>query len=240
MSAILMTAGCQVASQASLPKAKPQASVAIAGSSAPVLRQVAPANAAAVSSSPKLAPKIKDDTGPTTHTAFYRADAGPATIPKVMMSKADEALCHVKVGAAVPAISLPKVDGGSESKLADLYGKKATVVVFWKSDRRMAREQLADLGPDVVERFEKAGVAVVGIAVNATAESAQAALKKAGASFPNLLDADGKAFAKLGSGKLPRTYVLDLKGKIVWFDIEYSLATRRELHQTLRAVTGQK
>ena len=36
--------------------------------------------------------------------------------------------------------------------------------------------------------------------------------------FPNLLDADGKAFAQVGSEKLPRTFVLDPSGKILWFD----------------------
>jgi hypothetical protein len=34
--------------------------------------------------------------------------------------------------------------------------------------------------------------------------------------------------------------VLDPTGKIVWFDIEYSLATRRELHQALEVITGGK
>ena len=50
-----------------------------------------------------------------------------------------------------------------------------------------------------------------------------------------LVDAKGKAFAQVGSRHLPRTFVLDPSGKIVWFDIEYSLATRRELQQALAA-----
>ena len=136
----------------------------------------------------------------------------------------------------MPEISLPQIGGGT-AQLADLMGKTATVVVFWKGDRRMALEELADLGPDVIEPFGKDGVAVVGIAVNESAESAQEALTKAGAKFTNLVDADGKAFAQVGSERLPRTYVLDANGKIVWFDIEYSLTTRRELGQTLRAIT---
>jgi hypothetical protein len=53
-----------------------------------------------------------------------------------------------------------------------------------------------------------------------------------------LLDAEGRAFAEVGSEKLPRTYLVDAQGKILWFDIEYSLSTRRELHQALRAVVG--
>jgi peroxiredoxin len=136
----------------------------------------------------------------------------------------------------MPEISLPQIGGGT-AQLAELMGKTATVVVFWKGDRRMALEELADLGPDVVEPFGKDGVAVAGIAVNESAESAQEALAKAEAKFTNLVDADGKAFSQVGSERLPRTYVLDANGKIVWFDIEYSLTTRRELGQTLRAIT---
>jgi hypothetical protein len=79
----------------------------------------------------------------------------------------------------------------------------------------------------------------VGVSVDAPAADAQATLKAAVAQFANLLDADGKAFAQVGSEKLPRTYLVDPQGKILWFDIEYSLGTRRELNQALRAVAGE-
>lgn len=183
------------------------------------------------------APPIQP-TGRQERSVFYRADsAKPTTMPKVQLSKREQALCKVKVGDTMPEIQLPKVDGGEKTKLASLMGKKATVVVFWKGDRRMTRDQLADVGPDVVETFGKEGVAVVGVAVNETASSAAEALSKAGAQFPNLLDTDGKAFALVGSERLPRTYVLDAKGRIVWFDIEYSLTTRRELRDALQILT---
>jgi peroxiredoxin len=162
----------------------------------------------------------------------------PAPIPAVVLSKQHEALCRVKVGDTLPATQLEQLGGGQKS-LSDLAGKLATVVVFWKSDRRMAQQQLADLGPDVLQSFAKDGVAVVGIAVGESAESAQAALQQAGADFPNLLDADGSALAQVGSDRLPRTYLVDPQGKVLWFDIEYSLATRRELQQALRALTPQ-
>jgi len=179
--------------------------------------------------------EIADAQSPQRRTVFYRADAAPAEIPPVRLSKGHEALCKVKVGDTMPDVTLPPLTGGAPVKLSSLFGKKATVVVFWSPDRRMAREQLADLGPDVVAPFGEAGVAVVGIAVGAPA----AMLKAATREFPNLLDADGKAFAQVGSEKLPRTYLLDPQGKILWFDIEYSLGTRRELHQALRAVAGE-
>jgi peroxiredoxin len=165
------------------------------------------------------------------------ADAAAAQVPKVELSKAEQVLCKLKVGDAMPKFELPKVEGGNAS-LASLMGKKATVVVFWKGDRRMAREQLADMGPDVVEPFADKGVEVIGIAVDELANNAQATLQKAKATFPNLVDAGGKVFAQVGSQRLPRTFVLDASGKIVWFDIEYSLMTRRELKQTLNALVG--
>lgn len=140
----------------------------------------------------------------------------------------------------MPAIELPKVGDSGKAKLAGLLGKKATVVVFWKGDRRMANEELADIAADVIEPFGKSGVEVVGVAVNESAASAPEALTKAGAKFTNLLDVDGKAFAEVGSDRLPRTYVLDPAGKIAWFDIEYSHATRRELRDALRALTETK
>jgi peroxiredoxin len=167
------------------------------------------------------------------------ADAVPvfAEVPQVALSKRHQALCKVKVGDKLPNIELPKLGGGN-AKLADLAGKKATVVLWWRGNRRMAREQLADMGPDVEQPFAKQGVAVVGIVVDEPAQAAQATLQKAKAVFPNLLDAGGKAFGQIGSERLPRTFVLDADGKIVWFDIEYSHATRRELKQTLNSLTG--
>jgi peroxiredoxin len=159
--------------------------------------------------------------------------AEPVTVPPVVLTNDHEALCRVKVGDTLPEIELPQVDGGS-AKLSGLYGKAATVVVFWKGDRQMAIDELADLGPDVVEKFGSRGVEVVGVAVADPAE-AGATIKQSAASFPQLLDEDGKAFDKVGSTKLPWTLVVDANGKIVWFDLEYSLATRRELQQALLA-----
>lgn len=167
-------------------------------------------------------------------------DQAPAKIPPVLLSMRESDLCKVKVGDTLPAIELPKADGSGNTKLGDLFGKKATVVIFWRGDRRMAREQLADIGPDVIEPFGKEGVSVVGIAVNESPDSATQTLSKAKAKFVNLVDADGAAFNQVGRDNLPRTFVLDSSGKIVWFDIAYSLATRRELNSTLRALTKSK
>ncbi len=175
---------------------------------------------------------------PVEQAAFAEAveekPAETATVPPVLLSKQHAALCRVKVGDTMPQIALPKVLGGN-AELSALYGKAATVVVFWKGDRQMALDELAELGPDVVQKFGSRGVEVVGIAVSQPAADARSVIQKTAADFPQLLDADGKAFDTVGAQRLPWTIVVDANGKIVWFDLEYSLATRRELQQALLA-----
>jgi peroxiredoxin len=154
-------------------------------------------------------------------------------IPQVFLTAEHSAMCRVRVEDKTPAITLPKLDGG-EADLASLQGKKATVVLFWHDDPWMSATALQDLGRDVAIDGD---VAVVGIAVKPGNFDVASKVKESGASFPQLLDSDGKAFNQVGMTKMPRVYVLDGSGKIVWFDIEYSQSTRRELKQTLAELT---
>src|SRR5689334_22810545 len=82
-----------------------------------------------------------------------RPKPGPPAIPKVLLTKQEQAHCRLGVGDKMPAISLPQIGGSREAKLADLLGKKATVVVFWKSDRRMTQQVLRDMRRDVMDPF---------------------------------------------------------------------------------------
>lgn len=155
-------------------------------------------------------------------------------VPKVLLSEAHAELCTVTTDDRMPPITLPDIHG-DVTQLSSLYGERLTVVCFWKGDRAFARSELNDLGPDVAEKFADEGVNVVGIAVEETPESAVQQTKQAGANFPTLVDSDGEAFSQVGTAKLPRTYLLDAEGNILWFDIEYSRSTRRDLHTAIRA-----
>ncbi|MCA9231376.1 MAG: TlpA family protein disulfide reductase [Planctomycetales bacterium] len=157
------------------------------------------------------------------------------TIPRVFLSESHSKQCKVGVGEAFPALKLPDLNGAIID-LAALRGERATVVLYWHPDRWMARTALIDLQRDLVNRFDPRQIAVVGIAVHQTASSLPSLLSEAHAEFPQLVDAGGEALAKVGSFALPRIYVLDSEGTIVWFDIEYSEGTRRELRQTLDAL----
>ena len=58
--------------------------------------------------------------------------------------------------------------------------------------------------------------------------------------FPVLLDDGGKLLGQMATDKLPRTYLLDATGKILWLDLEYSRTTRRDLLSAIRSQLAGK
>ncbi|WP_197528084.1 TlpA family protein disulfide reductase [Posidoniimonas polymericola] len=155
-----------------------------------------------------------------------------AEVPPVLLSTQHRAMCQVGIGDAMPELTL-SADGGDQS-LADLRGKTATVVAFVGQEHWMNPQLIADLPGDVLEPYGEKGVAVVLVKV-----AGSPAKVPQGSPLTVATDPSGEQFAKVGSGRLPRVYVLDAAGKIVWFDIEYSRSTRRELKQTLASVVGK-
>lgn len=162
------------------------------------------------------------------------AEESPPKIPTVVLSTLHQEMCRVGVGDALPPLAL-NLPSGDPANLAELAGARATVVAFYQDDGWMTKQLRADLARDIARPYEGRRVRVVAIHVGGAADQ--------DAPYPELADPEGEAFAKVGSGRLPRVYVLGpaqdgQPGEIVWFDIEYSRSTRRELHQTLQALTG--
>jgi len=170
--------------------------------------------------------------------SVLKSITGPfkSTIPRVWLSDGHAKQCKVGVGESFPTMKLPNLSGAM-TDLVSLRGRQATVVLFWHPDRWMARTALIDMQRDLVKKFDSEQVAVVGIAVHQQADSLRNLLGEVHAEFPQLVDTEGEALSKVGTLALPRIYVLDSEGTIVWFDIEYSEATRRELQQALASLT---
>jgi peroxiredoxin len=158
---------------------------------------------------------------------------GPADLPKIHLSEQHRATCLLKQGDAIPDARLPDLDG-DEKQLSALYGEKLTVLCFWTGTSPIAEWQLSDLGPDVVDIYGESGVNVIAINYKETAEEAKKVAESAEVAFPVLLDLKGELFAKVATQYLPRTYLLDSDGKILWFDIGYASETRRHLNEAVR------
>ena len=218
------------------------AGCSVTGGNAPAVQVAEEANDRKAEAADDVTPIVaKGEASATTKAGpVQRTAAKPVTesysanVPPVLLTSEHASLCKVNVGDVFPAIALPKV-GVGDAKIADLAGKKATVVLFWAPDRWMAEGALADLAIEAAT-FGGKGAGFVGIVEGPADGKADELIKSAGG-LTQLTDADGAAFGQVGASALPRVYVLDSAGKVAWFDIEYSEATRRELRQTLAELT---
>ncbi len=161
------------------------------------------------------------------------------TIPEVKLTQSLEATCLVKVGDLMPHVTLPKLDGQAV-ELKSLFGPKLTVVVFWQSDHLYSLEELIQLKKHVFAPYNAKGVAVIAINEDDPAPVAGKNFRKTGATFPCILDPQRKYFLQVATEKLPRTYLLDDAGRVLWFDIEYSRSMQRDLLQAIDVALGEK
>jgi hypothetical protein len=168
----------------------------------------------------------------------------PATIPKVSLTDALRATCLVNVGDVLPDGKLVDAEGGNVN-LQNQFGEKLTVVFFWEEGRShraqlVAGSALSDFQADITEPYAKKGVKVIGINVGDNPQSVHQELSKIGIQIPYYFDANKAYFETLAKSILPRVYLLDASGKILWFDTEYSQSTRRNLMQAVQVVLGEK
>jgi peroxiredoxin len=187
----------------------------------------------------RSAPK---EGSPTSNNLVKENPPEPAKMPKVFLTDEQRKWCVVLDGDVMPDAELPDL-GGKPQPLAAMRGRKLTVVCFWKSGetergKLEANEILGDLQDLYAAESEK-GVQVIGINEGDPPELVHKCVADAKAAFPNLLDPDGAFFKKVATEKLPRVYLLDPRGRILWFDLEYSLTTRRSLKQGIQVALGE-
>lgn len=198
-------------------------------------------------SKPKIAIEVPDHVGketgkeqPTTEKPPKPAEPPkPLTMPKVTLTQQQKEACLVQVGDRMPEAELAGLDG-KRQPLRALYGPKLTVVLFWKSDNLYATQALENLQSDVAEPYRAKGVRVVGISVGDSPEAAKKAVEEGKVQYPNLLDPDASYTSKVAKEKLPRVYLVDGAGKILYFDVEYSSTTQRQLATAIKVALGEK
>jgi peroxiredoxin len=189
-----------------------------------------------------MADQYREGQKATAQTERKKAASEPPPAPKMPEVKMPAALaqtCLVKVGGAVPQGDLVGLDG-KRVGLYSVLGKRLTVVLFWQAENMYSTQALEYLEPDAVKPFADKGVQVVGINVKDPPDAARKAVEEAGVKYASLLDPEGAYFAKVATERIPRVYLLDPAGKVLWFDIEYSTGSRRDLERAIRFVLGEK
>jgi len=178
--------------------------------------------------SPRVVPQISQQN-------LYHGGKLPEGMPNVTLSEQHSKLCPIKVGQDFPNLTLAD-QAGKPQELSKLRGRY-TLVVLWSASVPAAVEELGDLEAYAYQPYKNVGLKVVAVHTPAgKTKQPNDVLAKLKPTFTTLNDTTGELWDKLGKGSLPRTFLLDDQGKVLWFDIEYSRETRRQLQQAMQAV----
>ena len=159
-------------------------------------------------------------------------------IPETSFSEEKAKTNILNVSDVMPNAALPDM-AGKPVELHSLFGDKLTVVCFWNGEGTSGPQALSELDKYIAKPYAPKGVAVIGINLGDPPQAIKEKVDLAEAKFPILQDPAGNYFKKVATSMLPRIYLLDADGKILWFDAEYSRGTRRDLEQGIDAALGK-
>ncbi len=187
-----------------------------------------------------------DGNGENTASGDPSHSDGPAEPPpkqeiaKIEMTAGQRAKCLVKQDDVMPEAQVQDFEGQSHS-LQGMYGEKLTVIHFWTDgeDPFVTEDMLELLQRRVLDPFQEKGLRMVGINEGNTVEAIGQRMTAAGATFPMFLDPGRVCFKKVATEGLPRTYLLDSQGTILWFDVEFSQASLDELIHSIQVALGE-
>ena len=154
------------------------------------------------------------------------------TVPQVLLSEAHQKTCLLTIGDAIPNITVTDIEG-TNHQLPRLLSDRLTVLLFWNEQSALAMEQFRRLPVDVLAMFAEQGVKVIAINVGGEVARVRQLTGDAADKIVSLVDTDAAVFQQFATSLLPRTYVLDPSGRILWFDVEYSQSTQRSLANAL-------
>ena len=177
-------------------------------------------------------------SGDDVETAKAPEPPPEPTIPDVALTEKDADASLVKVGDAMPGDTLQDLNG-KHVELHSLLGEKLSVICFWNASQTSSLQAVQELEKYVAAPYAAKGVAVIGINVGDAPQVAAEKAALADAKFPILLDPGSAYFKKVATKTLPRVYLLDADGKVLWFDIEYSRSMRRDLLQGIDVALGK-
>ena len=164
----------------------------------------------------------------------------PLTIPVVSLDAANATTCLVKVGDTFPEGTLTDA-AGKPIQVQSLLGKNLAVIYFWTNKDPYSVAGLEDLGTLIPKELtDMEAVRVIAVNEGDSPEAVRPLLEKTPSKTLHLFDSDGAYFKKIATKNLPRVYLLDSDGKIVWFDIEYSRSMKRNLQQALEVALSTK
>ena len=136
-------------------------------------------------------------------------------------------------GDTAPDFSVEMMDG-SKVTLSELRGK-VVLLSFWATWCPPCRQEMAHLQKGVIDHFAGKDLVVLPVSRGEKRETVEAFLKKMGYTFPVALDGDQSAYKKYASNYIPRSFVINKEGKVVYVAVGYDETIGEEINAAISA-----
>jgi thiol-disulfide isomerase/thioredoxin len=126
---------------------------------------------------------------------------------------------HVSEGKkpAAPDFRLARLDGDGQLDLKT-FRNKVVLVNFWASWCDPCKRELPRL-EQAYREYRSRGVEFVGVDAQDFHAQANSEVRKVGTSYPVVYDGAGKVLGRYGGLPLPKTFVIDRRGRLVGFHL---------------------
>lgn len=163
---------------------------------------------------------------------FFPVDAGAKQPVTTATEQQDdiEATTLIHAGDVAPDFTVEMLDGSSVT-LSKLQGKP-TLLIFWATWCPPCREELSHLQEGVIDLFGDK-INVLPISRGEKREVVEGFLDKMGYTFAVGLDGDQSIYRKYATNYIPRCWVIDSKGKVVYAGVGYDEAIAAEVNEAL-------
>lgn len=158
------------------------------------------------------------------------------TAPKTTEQAADtpvatDSTTLVKVGDTAPDFTVEMFDG-SKITLSQLKGK-AVLLNFWATWCPPCREELTHVQSDIIDRFADKPFVFLPISRGETKDEVAAFREKTKYTFPMGLDTSKAIFGLYATNSIPRNFLIDASGKVVFASIGYEPEEFKQLIQAI-------
>lgn len=163
---------------------------------------------------------------------FFPVDAGAKQTVTAATEQQDdiEATTLIHAGDMAPDFTVEMLDGSSVT-LSKLQGKP-TLLIFWATWCPPCREELSHLQEGVIDVFGDK-INVLPISRGEKRSVVEGFLDKMGYTFAVGLDGDQSIYRKYATNYIPRCWVIDSKGEVVYAGVGYDEAIAAEVNEAL-------
>lgn len=164
---------------------------------------------------------------------YWPVEAKAADAPTITAQDDINETTLIHAGDEAPDFTVEMLDG-SKQTLSALRGKVA-LVTFWATWCPPCRQEMAHMQEGVIDHFAGKDLVVIPISRGETRATVESFIKKMGYTFPVGLDHDKSIYLKYATNYVPRSFVIDREGKVVYVAVGYDEVVAEEINAAINA-----